>query len=70
MGFLEDETGIESSLPRELYVLVAGSTTYRRTSHSADVVYGGNTYTAAAVHRSNAAIAGGDQVEMVVELPF
>lgn len=69
MGFLEDETGIESSLPRELYVLVAGSTTYRRTSHSADVVYDGNTYTAAAIHRSNVTITSGDQPEMIVELP-
>lgn len=73
MTYAADDASIETSRPRELYTLVIDTTTYRYTSHHADVSYGGNTFTAVAgLERGEASIVSTGSVgryEMVVTLP-
>lgn len=46
MSFDDDETGPESSQPREIYDVTHGTTTYRIASGQRDVFYAGNRYIA------------------------
>ena len=70
MSFDDDETGVETSRPRELYTFVAGSTTYRYTSAEVDVVYAANTYTAIPIDRGATAVTGhDDQPELMIKMP-
>jgi len=51
MTYATIETSVQSGRPVELYEFISGSTYYRYTSADGDVVYGGNTYTAAPIAR-------------------
>ena len=52
MSYTGIETSIQSGRPVELYDFGNGGAHYRYTSADGDVVYGGNTYTAAPISRS------------------
>ena len=51
MTYTTLETSAQSGRPVELYEFINGATAYRYTSADGDVVYGGNTYTAAPIAR-------------------
>jgi uncharacterized phage protein (TIGR02218 family) len=71
--YLEDDSGIETSRPVELYEFTnALGTVTRRTSFPRDFVFDGNTYFATAgLKRGHFAIVSGNDVpEMTVELPM
>ena len=53
MTFDADARSIQDARPAELYTIVTPTTTYRLTSYSVDVSFGGNTYTAATIGRDN-----------------
>lgn len=56
MSFLDDESGIQSSEPREFYEIIQSlAVTYRIASGVRDVVYDGKTYTAAPAARTEIA---------------
>lgn len=66
--FLDAESGIESSQPRELFEIVQNAAvTYRITSGTRDIVYGGNAYTAFPVARTELRL---DAVEGEVQQTF
>lgn len=67
------EGTVESDQPRELITISIndGVTTYRHTSASRDISYGGNTYTAIACERSDIAVITAEQeAELVLTLPI
>ena len=70
--FLDDESGAESSLPREFYdISQNGSTIYRIASGSRDVTYLGNTYTAFPSARTDIAIEQtAAEMQLVLTLPL
>lgn len=55
-AYLEAESSIQNSLPREIFEITAGTTVYRIATADRDVLYGGNIYTASAVARGSVAI--------------
>jgi len=69
--FDQDETSAARSRPIDLYTIQTASTVYRVTSHIADVVYGGNTFTAIAMSRGNVQVAQDlTGRELIVTLPI
>ena len=58
MTYTTLETSAQSGRPVELYEFINGATAYRYTSADGDVVYGGNTYTAAPIARGAVEEAG------------
>lgn len=56
MSFDDDETGVETSIPRDLYTFELPAVTYRLTSSVRDIVYGGQTYRAAVTARESVAV--------------
>lgn len=75
MTYDADETGIETSRPREAYEFVLPAVTYRFTSAEVDMEVGGQTYRAVPIRRSALAPAIGDgsrgeiEIEMNVSNP-
>lgn len=53
MTYATVEASVQTGRPVELYEFLDGATAYRYTSADGDVVYGGNTYTAAPISRSS-----------------
>lgn len=47
--FDDDEKSIQDARPAHLYTITTPSTTYRLTSYSTDLVFGGNTYSAGSI---------------------
>ncbi len=70
--FLDDESGPESSQPRELYEIVqSASVTYRIASGDRDVDYDGNTYTASPAARTEVGISTSTgEFELTLTLPL
>jgi uncharacterized phage protein (TIGR02218 family) len=70
--FLEAESGIESSQPREFYEInQTGIITYRIASGSRDISYGGNTYTAQPAARTDLSISTTTaDVQLTLALPL
>lgn len=68
--FAEDETSVSDSRPIELYDFDLVTTIHRLTSADADVVFGGNLYTAVPISRGNTTeVALGQVRETIVSLP-
>lgn len=70
--FLAAASSVETSQPREIYEIIAGTTVYRFASGARDIFYGGNLYTAASVARSELKVpqVGGDSANLEVSLPI
>lgn len=51
--FDDDERSIAGNRPIDLFTITTPTITYRHTSHNVDVSYGGNTYTAVTMSRSD-----------------
>jgi hypothetical protein len=56
MTYASQETSVQDGAPAELYEFTLGADVYRYTSHDADVVRGGHTYTAAPIARPDIAL--------------
>lgn len=71
MTFDTDETGIESSIPRDLYEFILPTVNHRLTSASRDVVHNGQTFRAGTIQRADtrpatAESAGELEISMIV----
>ncbi len=69
--FLEDESSIEDSEPREGLEIILPAVTYRIATGARDVVIGGFTYTAQPGRREDVGVsASGDAQSLVITLPM
>lgn len=51
--FADDAASVQDAIPSWLFTITTTSTTYRLTSSTADITYGGNTYTAVTMTSSS-----------------
>jgi hypothetical protein len=69
--FDEDERSVSRNRPIDLYTITTPTVTYQLTSHVQDVTYGGATYTALTMSRSDLQVAENlNGQELVVYLPI
>ena len=69
MTWLQDEESVHDGSAAMLFEFVAPNTTYRYTSHSVDVSFGGDTYTAVTIsHTALASSTAGDPSSLEIEL--
>lgn len=70
-GFLGDEDGIETSIPREGIEFILPAVTYRVSTGTRDIVIDGQTYTAYPSARDEVGvITSGDSKDVTVRLPL
>jgi uncharacterized phage protein (TIGR02218 family) len=70
MAYLDDETGVETSQPREAYEITVPGTTWRLASGVRDIVIDGNAYTASPIRRGTVGPSPTTApVEFTFELP-
>lgn len=71
MSFDSDERSVQSSRPRELWLIVTSTQTFRYTTAEVDVVYDGHTWTAIPASRSEIGGASvGDAPEITLTMPI